>query len=193
MKYFPVSLLLSLALMIAGIVPSAYAAVGDPCTNPGDFDSACGGGGFCDTTSHCAAFEQPTGEDNNGGISTRTTNSNPNNNQVQSGPNTTSEGVQLVNPLGAGTSVKALIADIMKIVVQIGTVVVIFMLVWVGFLFVTARGEPGKITEAREALCGRSLGHSSCLGRSDSNRHPVDRGCDTRRIMTFLNSSAAVK
>ena len=47
---------------------------------------------------------------------------------------------------------------------QIGTIVIVLMLVYVGFLFVTARGEPGKITTARTALLWTVVGALVLLG-----------------------------
>ena len=72
--------------------------------------------------------------------------------------------VTLVNPLGAGTDLPALITQIMKFVVYIGGVIVIFMLVYVGFLFVTARGNESKITAARQALLWTIVGALILLG-----------------------------
>jgi len=70
----------------------------------------------------------------------------------------------LTNPLSAGTNIETLLADILAYVVQIGAVVVVLMLVYVGFIFVTARGEPGKITKAREALLWTVVGALILLG-----------------------------
>ncbi|MDP2593935.1 MAG: hypothetical protein Q8P36_01165, partial [bacterium] len=58
----------------------------------------------------------------------------------------------LTNPLGAGTDLRKLLADILSFVVMIGSVVVVFMLVYVGYLFVTARGNETKLTTAKSAL-----------------------------------------
>lgn len=70
----------------------------------------------------------------------------------------------LVNPLGGGTSLNALLADVLQFVVRIGSVVVILMLVYVGFLFVVARGNPGEISKARQALLWTVIGALVLLG-----------------------------
>lgn len=70
----------------------------------------------------------------------------------------------LTNPLGAGTDLKKLLSDILKVVVEYGSVVVVLMIVYVGYLFVTARGEPGKITTARTALLWTVVGALILLG-----------------------------
>jgi len=73
-------------------------------------------------------------------------------------------GTKLINPLGAGTDIPTLLGKIMDFVVYAGSVVVILMLVYVGYKFVVARGEPGKITEARQALLWTIVGALILLG-----------------------------
>jgi heme/copper-type cytochrome/quinol oxidase subunit 2 len=48
--------------------------------------------------------------------------------------------------------------------VRIGTIVVILMLVYVGFLFVVARGSDTKLSEARQALLWTIVGALILLG-----------------------------
>ncbi len=57
-----------------------------------------------------------------------------------------------------------LLNKILAFVVQIGVIVVIFMLVYVGYLFVAAQGVPGKIEEARNALLWTVVGALILLG-----------------------------
>ena len=76
----------------------------------------------------------------------------------------TSKNITLINPLGAGTDIQKLINQILAFVIRIGAIVVILMLVYVGFLFVTARGEPAKITAARQALLWTIVGALILLG-----------------------------
>ncbi len=54
--------------------------------------------------------------------------------------------------------------SILKLAIQIGAVVVVLMLVYVGFLFVVAQGEPAKITAARSALLWTVIGALVLLG-----------------------------
>lgn len=72
--------------------------------------------------------------------------------------------VTLINPLNAGTSLESFLNNILAFVIRIGTIIVILMLVFVGFKFVTARGEPAKITEARSALLWTVVGALILLG-----------------------------
>jgi len=79
-------------------------------------------------------------------------------------PPTTTGGTTLLNPLSAGTSLETLLQDILQLVVRIGVVVVVLMLVYVGFMFATARGEPAKITQAKDALLWTIVGALILLG-----------------------------
>lgn len=85
---------------------------------------------------------------------------------VRSGVDTTGSGsnVTLINPLQGGTSLESFLNNILAFVIRIGTIVVILMLVYVGYLFVVARGEPAKITEARSALLWTVVGALILLG-----------------------------
>lgn len=93
---------------------------------------------------------------------TQTTGANTASTQT-TGTNTGS-GVGLFNPLGANSTLPVLLSAILALVVRIGTFVVIFMLVYVGYLFVIARGAPGKIEEARRALLWTVVGALILLG-----------------------------
>ncbi len=69
-----------------------------------------------------------------------------------------------MNPLSSGASLDSLLNSILGLVVQIGTVVVILMLVYVGFLFATAGGDSSQISKAREALTWTIVGALVLLG-----------------------------
>lgn len=79
---------------------------------------------------------------------------------IPAGPPT----ISLINPLGSGATLNSFLTSILDIVIQIGEVVVILMLVYVGFLFVVARGEAGEITKARRALLWTVIGALILLG-----------------------------
>lgn len=53
---------------------------------------------------------------------------------------------------------------ILEFVIRIGTVVVVLMTVWVGYLFVVAQGKEEKIREARQALLWTIVGALILLG-----------------------------
>jgi len=77
--------------------------------------------------------------------------------------------VTLTNPLNITctsneTCISTFVAGLMDFIVRIGTVIVILMLVFVGYKFVMAQGEPGKISEARQALLWTIVGALILLG-----------------------------
>lgn len=76
-------------------------------------------------------------------------------------------GVKLLNPLGGpggAASLEELVNSVLSFVIRLGTIVVVVMMVYVGYLFVTARGNPGEISKAREALKWTVVGALILLG-----------------------------
>ncbi len=89
--------------------------------------------------------------------------------QVQSTGNTTD--TFLINPLkgvdckeGSGKCLMNFLGSILDFVILIGAIVVVLMTVFVGYKFVVAQGEPGKISEARQALLWTVVGALILLG-----------------------------
>lgn len=72
--------------------------------------------------------------------------------------------ITLANPLKGGGNVQTFLLSILDFVIKLGTIVVILMLVLVGYKFVAAQGEPGKITEARDMLLWTIVGALVLLG-----------------------------
>lgn len=83
---------------------------------------------------------------------------------------TDNTGTTLVNPLGGsscsndGTCLSSFLKSILEFVVKIGSIVVVLMIVYVGYKFVAAQGEPAKITEARNMLLWTIVGALILLG-----------------------------
>lgn len=73
-------------------------------------------------------------------------------------------GGTLVNPLNSINSLPELLTAILKGVVEIGAIFLTLMLVYVGFLFVAARGNEEKIRSARDALMWTVIGGLILLG-----------------------------
>ena len=92
--------------------------------------------------------------------------------QIQELPVDTGPGsnVTLLNPLGTScnsTNTDCLgnfLINILDFVVRIGSIVVILMLVFVGYKFVTAQGNDSKIIEARSMLLWTVVGALILLG-----------------------------
>ncbi|MGD0328771.1 MAG: pilin [Minisyncoccia bacterium] len=74
------------------------------------------------------------------------------------------QNVTLINPLGAGTNLSTLLAQVLQFVVYIGSIVVIVMLVYVGFMYVMAQGKPESLTKAHNALLWTIVGALILLG-----------------------------
>jgi len=87
----------------------------------------------------------------------------PSNYPSQSGV-TGGSGTTLINPLQAGTSLQGFLISILDFVIRIGTIVIILMLVYVGYLFVVAQGSDSKLSEAKHALLWTLIGALILLG-----------------------------
>lgn len=86
----------------------------------------------------------------------------PGNDAGSAGPGNT--GTQLINPLKSGTTLEGFLNSILSFVIRIGAIVIVLMLVYVGYLFVVARGAPGEIEAAKKALLWTIIGALVLLG-----------------------------
>ncbi len=68
------------------------------------------------------------------------------------------------NPLGSTNSLPALIQIILNGALTIGLPVVSLAVIYCGFLFVAARGNPEKLTKAKDALLWTLIGAAVLLG-----------------------------
>jgi len=71
--------------------------------------------------------------------------------------------VTISNPIGS-TTLSGFIEEILKIVITIATPIAILAIIYSGFLFVKARGNPEGIIKAREALMWTLIGVAVLLG-----------------------------
>lgn len=151
-----------LALALVIILGSLFAApslasADSVCVKAGDTCVVTNGlTGKCSTSLACVPPTTQTGVTNTG--------------QTQTGVTNTGTVTKLINPLGTtcdSTNTNCLgnfLQKILDFVVRIGTIVVVLMVVYVGFLFVVARGDPAKITTARQALLWTVVGALILLG-----------------------------
>ena len=77
-------------------------------------------------------------------------------------PSNSNSGV-LTNPLKAN-NLQDFVGQILDFLITIGSLVIVFMVVFVGFKFVMAQGEPGAIQEARMMLMWTLIGAAVLLG-----------------------------
>ena len=74
--------------------------------------------------------------------------------------------IVIVNPFKANTIQELIKTIIDDILIPIGAVVAVVMIMYAGFLFVTARGDSGQITKAKDALLYAVIGAAILLGAS---------------------------
>lgn len=79
--------------------------------------------------------------------------------------NTNNTKITLANPLGDRiNNLPAFIYMLLGIVFRIGAVLSVLALMYVGFMFVTARGDPTKLETARNAFLYTVIGIAVLLG-----------------------------
>ncbi len=71
---------------------------------------------------------------------------------------------KLNNPLGDVDTIYEFLLVILNLVVQIGTPVIVLAVIYSGFLFVRAQGNPSKLDEAKQALLYTAIGAAIVLG-----------------------------
>ena len=82
------------------------------------------------------------------------------------GVNTTFKGVGIDNPLRGGvkTIPDLLVLLINQFVLPIGGVIVVFMFIYTGFLYVMARGNSSEVSKAHESFKNTVIGAAIILG-----------------------------
>lgn len=93
-------------------------------------------------------------------------------------PTSPTPSVGLKNPLAGGDTLAGLLAKLMDIVASIGGVAVVFFIIYAGFQFVMAQGNPGKLEKAKETLMYTLIGATVLLG-ADVIAHVVVGTVDT--------------
>ncbi len=109
-----------------------------------------------------AQNNSPSEEDIFGNSSNDDVDGNPSEDHVM-GNSKGSKDVGLMNPLKA-KSLNELLVLVLDAIIQIGVVVVTLMIIYCGFLFVTAQGNPEAIGTARTALMWTIIGALILLG-----------------------------
>lgn len=73
-------------------------------------------------------------------------------------------GAQLMNPLGEGSTLIGLLRDLLNAVIILMIPIVVFFIIYAGFLYVTARGNTETVTKAHRALLYAVIGGVIILG-----------------------------
>jgi hypothetical protein len=71
--------------------------------------------------------------------------------------------VELANPLKVG-SIEELLVEILEIAIVIATPIVIFFIIYAGFMYVTARGNPANVEKAHKAITYALIGGVLIIG-----------------------------
>jgi hypothetical protein len=71
--------------------------------------------------------------------------------------------VSFTNPINA-TDLRQLVKDILDVVVEFGAVIVVFFLVYAGFLFVKAQGNDSELSKAKSTFFWTIVGGMVVLG-----------------------------
>ena len=71
--------------------------------------------------------------------------------------------VQLTNPIAA-KSIQEFMLKLLEGVIKIGIPIIVLAVIYSGFLFVKARGNPEEITKAKDALLYTLIGSAILLG-----------------------------
>jgi hypothetical protein len=119
---------------------------------------SCPNGDNADTAADCPTDGSQTANPGTGGSQT----ANPGTGGSQT-VNTGTGGASLQNPLTA-TDLPTLLNEVLGYVVGLGTIALTIMLVYVGFLFVAARGNSEKVSQARQMLLYIVIGGLLILG-----------------------------
>lgn len=69
----------------------------------------------------------------------------------------------LTNPIGTN-SISELLANLLGLIALIAFPIIVLFIVYIGFLFVTSRGNPEKLSKAREYLLYAVIGALLVLG-----------------------------
>lgn len=87
---------------------------------------------------------------------------------VMAASNTTnpSSGTSIVNPLGTTQTLQDLIFALVILATKLGAVVCVFFIIYAGFLFVKAQGDPAELTKAKSVLLWSVVGAAVLLGAS---------------------------
>ena len=91
-------------------------------------------------------------------------NTNTNTTTAPSGSGGTDVTITLDDPLGAKGTITDLVAKILDAVILLMSPVVVMMILYAGFLFVSARGNAEKISSAKNALMYAVMGAALVLG-----------------------------
>ena len=78
-------------------------------------------------------------------------------------PGAGGEGVRLNNPLG-DTTIMDFLGDLLDVIMIFAVPLIVFMIIYAGFTYVMARGNPGEVSRASKMLLYSVIGGVIILG-----------------------------
>ncbi|MES2315277.1 MAG: pilin [Patescibacteria group bacterium] len=108
------------------------------------------------------SFAQQTTQTNPGG---QTTITNPGGQTTYTNPGGCNPYKEICNPLGDSTkTIPDFIAKVLEGALKVGIPLIALAIIYCGFLFVKARGNPEELTKAKDALLYTIIGAAILLG-----------------------------
>jgi hypothetical protein len=77
--------------------------------------------------------------------------------------NSSTGGGTISNPIGSG-DIPTFLSNILTVVIQIGTMISVFFIIYAGFKYVTAGGDEKKISSAHQMLLWACVGAAILIG-----------------------------
>lgn len=81
---------------------------------------------------------------------------------------------KIINPIGETKTIEAFLALVLGAAFKIGAPIVVLAVIYSGFLFVKAQGNPEEITKAKDALMYSLIGAAVLLGAQAISKIIVD-------------------
>jgi prepilin signal peptidase PulO-like enzyme (type II secretory pathway) len=72
--------------------------------------------------------------------------------------------IAFTNPIKGNSDLFALADTIVDFIIRVGAVIVVFMIIYSGFLFVKAQGDPGELEKAKKNFLWTVVGAVILLG-----------------------------
>jgi len=72
--------------------------------------------------------------------------------------------IGIINPLGEGTTITSFFLDLIRILLIFAIPIIVFFIIYAGFLMVTANGKPEQISKGKTALLYAVIGGLLILG-----------------------------
>ena len=79
---------------------------------------------------------------------------------------TTFGSATIENPVGPRTDIMTLVGNLLKLIAELGAVVCVFFIIYSGFLFIKAQGEPAELSKAKSVFMWSVIGAAVLLGAS---------------------------